>query len=220
MRLPAIEPPLIASDELELEPRLMLPVIVPAVLVMSKSPEVAEMAPVMLPLVLLVSEALLAFTAMAPVIEPAEVLLMVAVLLEFATLIAVPLEPPEIVPALATVNEEPPLLSPRLIATELALFAVLMVPALVTVRAVLEVVLELIAMPEVAVLEIVVPEALVIAVVPPAPTNDTVAPEARSLVTRPEFKTREESAALLVMSMALNVLPEAVMPEDPLLASS
>lgn len=56
-----------------------------------------------------------------------------------------PLAPPETVPLLLRVKEDPPELSPILMAIELALFSVLIVPALVMVKAVFELVVESIA---------------------------------------------------------------------------
>ena len=48
---PVIEPPLIATDELELLPRVMFPVIVPELLITSKLLEsLLEMAPIMVAL--------------------------------------------------------------------------------------------------------------------------------------------------------------------------
>ena len=143
--LPTIDPPLRAILELLFEPRVTLPVMVPLVLVISRSPVVALIAPLMPPLLLFVIDALLAPTEILPVIAPLEVLEIDPVFPEPPIFIAVPDAPAEIVPVLLTVSDDPPFESEALIAIESALFTALIVPALVTVKAVLLVVLEEIA---------------------------------------------------------------------------
>ena len=143
--LPTIDPPLRAMLEPLFEPRVTLPVIVPPVLVISKSPVVALIAPAIPPVLLFVIDALLAPTEIRPVILPLEVLEIDPVFPEPPIFIAIPDDPAEIVPVLLTVSDDPPSESEALIAIELALFAALIVPALVTVKAVLLVVLEEIA---------------------------------------------------------------------------
>jgi hypothetical protein len=74
--LPEMVPPFRVADELALFPRLRLPVMVPAVRVRSKSPEVVVRLPVMLPALLVIAR-LPEVEVILPVMVP-EVLVMVA----------------------------------------------------------------------------------------------------------------------------------------------